>query len=93
MYKDKDYMESFEFITQGMADIFISDRESNDTNPETVLYKILKEVRDIKDTIFDFKNEEAYHYEPVRIEEAPRELPNFKTFFKPNLARRGSEDK
>jgi hypothetical protein len=82
LYKDKDYMESFEFITQGMADIFINDREIYDTNPETVLYKILKEIKDIKDTIFDFTSEDSYLYEPVRVEEAPKELPNFKTFFK-----------
>ena len=74
-----------------MADIFMSDREINDTNPEAVLYKILKEVRDIKDTIFDFKTEDSFLYEAVRAEEAPRDLPNFKTFFKSSLARKGSE--
>lgn len=25
LYKDKEYVESFQFITQGMADIFIND--------------------------------------------------------------------
>ena len=25
LYKDKEYIESFQFITQGMADIFIND--------------------------------------------------------------------
>ncbi len=34
-------MESFEFITHGMADIFISEK-SND--PETVLYKLIKQI-------------------------------------------------
>jgi hypothetical protein len=74
-------MESFEFITQGMADIFINDREIYDTNPEAVLYRVLKEIRDIKETIFEKSSEDSYFYEPVRMEEAPRDLPGFKTFF------------
>lgn len=76
-------MESFEFITQGMADIFINDREIHDTNPETVLYKVLKEIRDIKDTIFDHTTEDSYLYDPVRLEETPKDLPHFKAFTKP----------
>lgn len=49
-------MQSFEFITQGMADIFINDRDVNDSNPEAILYRVLKEVRDIKQTIFDMSS-------------------------------------
>lgn len=83
-------MESFEFITQGMADIFINDREIHDTNPETVLYKVLKEIRNIKDTIFDCTSEESFLYSPVRLEETPKELPHFKTFTKPAHRRESS---
>lgn len=74
-----------------MADIFISDREIYDTNPEAVLYRVLKEVKDIKETIFDMSSEASCLYEPVRVEEVPRELPNFNTFFrKPESSRRES---
>ena len=41
LYKDKDYSESFDFITQGVADIFISERNSD---PEAVLFKIIKQI-------------------------------------------------
>lgn len=43
LYKDKDFMESFEFITQGMANIFITDKiTDSDSDPAAVLYKTLK---------------------------------------------------
>jgi hypothetical protein len=35
-------MESFEFITQGMADIFIHDKMYYEKNPEAMLFKIVK---------------------------------------------------
>lgn len=47
-------MESFEFITHGMADIFITDKNND---PEAVLYKIIKQLHEIKDTVFDMNNE------------------------------------
>ena len=76
-----------------MADIFISDREIYDTNPEAVLYRVLKEVKDIKETIFDMSSEASCLYEPVRVEEVPKELPNFNTFFRKPESRRESEYK
>lgn len=53
-------MESFEFITQGMADIFMNDREIYDSNPETALYRVIKEIKEIKDTIFEMTSEDSY---------------------------------
>ncbi len=74
-------MEAFQFITQGMADIFINDQEIYQTNPEVVLYRVLRELREIKEAVFDINSEAACLYEPVRVEESPRDLPILKTCF------------
>ena len=81
LYKDKDYMEAFQFITQGMADIFINDQEIYETNPEVVLYRVLRELKEIKEAVFDINSDAACFYEPVRVEEAPKDLPLLKTLF------------
>jgi len=57
-----------------MADIFISEKNND---PEATLYKIIKQLHEIKDTVFDMNNEESYFYEPVKMESQPFELPNF----------------
>lgn len=70
-------MESFEFITQGMADIFIHDKQYYEKNPEAMLFKIIKEIREINDTVLAMTNEESNYFQPIRMEETPKELPNF----------------
>lgn len=37
-----------------MADIFISEKKKND--PEAMLYKIIKQIYEIKETVFDMSN-------------------------------------
>ena len=46
-------MESFEFITQGVADIFVNDNQYIKNNPEFMLYKLIKHLDDIKRTVFE----------------------------------------
>ena len=41
LYKDKEVIEAFEFITEGVANMFIADNE----NDSLTLYKVLKEIR------------------------------------------------
>jgi len=64
-----------------MADIFINDQEIYETNPEVVLYRVLRELKEIKEAVFDINSDAACLYEPVRVEEAPKDLPLLKTFF------------
>lgn len=78
---DKDYMESFEFITQGMANIFINDRLSQSENDaSSVLLKVLRELHYINDTVLAMTNKESYCFRPVMEEEAPKRLPKFVPF-------------
>lgn len=42
LYKDKEFLEAFEFITQGVASIFISDRYTKKENDHSfALWKVL----------------------------------------------------
>ena len=83
LYKDKEYVESFQFITQGMADIFINDNSQiYQNNPEAMLYRVIKQVHEIKDMVFEMSNEKSYLYEPIRFEESMRDLPKTNIFFK-----------
>jgi hypothetical protein len=42
---------------------------------------VLRELREIKEAVFDINSEAACLYEPVRVEESPRDLPILKTCF------------
>lgn len=45
-----------------MADIFINDQEIYETNPEVVLYRVLKELKEIKEAVFDINSDAACFY-------------------------------
>jgi hypothetical protein len=51
-----------------MADIFIHDKQYYEANPEAMLFKVIKEIREINDTVFQMTNEESVFFEPVKIE-------------------------
>lgn len=69
LYKDKDFVESFEFITQGMANIFISDKLTDfENDPSCVLYKVLKELHAINDTVFEMTNHDSFFFQPTHHE-------------------------
>jgi hypothetical protein len=42
-----------------------------------MLFKIIKEIREINDTVLAMTNEESNYFQPIRMEETPKELPNF----------------
>ena len=50
MFSDKDYVESFEFITEGVANMFISSANKF-SEDSTALYKVLKNVRQINNAL------------------------------------------
>lgn len=46
-------MEMFEFITTGMASMFMHDQKFYRNNPDHMLYKVVTELYSIKNTLFD----------------------------------------
>lgn len=47
-----------------------------------MLYRVIKQVHEIKDMVFEMSNEKSYLYEPIRFEESMRDLPKTNIFFK-----------
>ena len=45
LYNDKDFLESFEFITRGIASIFVQDQEFFNAHPDAMLYQIIQQLR------------------------------------------------
>ena len=54
LYCDKDFTEAFEFITEGVANMFISDRINDlQSDDSLILYKVLKEINLLYSSITD----------------------------------------
>lgn len=48
LYKDKEFLEAFQFITQGVANIFMSDKSTKENQHSWILWKVLKELKTLQ---------------------------------------------
>lgn len=66
MYSDKEFMEAFEFIAEGVANVFISGNFKQ--NDSMLLFKVLSKIKKIYSAFGDMENEfgnEMMDYEKI----------------------------